>query len=193
MSDRLQPNSSDSTCREAVNCDDAMTRPVVLSARVAQNAELPGCRGGQLVPCIRFPCWCHPGESGSSVSLASLALVCPGNGALAAPALPVIGFATSDKQVRVNGRLEHGNVTLFEGDAIYSEDSVCRIHIKNGTSLSLANKSRVRLSAETVDLDEGSARIFGYPLHSHTTRARGLLVRADRSRVGYRFRVWPDH
>jgi hypothetical protein len=125
-----------------------------------------------------------PGRIGVLVSLASLALVCPGNGALAAPALPVIGFATSDKQVRVNGRLEHGNVTLFEGDAIYSEDSVCRIHIKNGTSLSLANKSRVRLSAETVDLDEGSARIFGYPLHSYTTRARGLLVRADRAASG---------
>jgi hypothetical protein len=97
----------------------------------------------------------------------------------AAPSSVVVGFATTQKPLRVNGHAASGNVTLFEGDALESQDAACRVHARNGASCSLADKSRIRVSADSVNLDAGSIRIFGY-----TANARGLTVRADRTSSG---------
>jgi hypothetical protein len=95
-----------------------------------------------------------------------------------------MGFATSDRQVRVNGRLQRGNITLFDGDALESQDSLCRIHVKNGAEFSLGNQSRAHLSAQNIDLDSGSARIYSSAKGSYATRALGLTVRTDLSSSG---------
>jgi hypothetical protein len=90
-----------------------------------------------------------------------------------------IGVAVSQTVFGLNGLRVPGNATVYEGDALETTTSVCRVYLNNGEWGIFSKGSRCHLFARHVDIEAGSGRIFGY-----AATARGLSVRPDTGATG---------
>ena len=91
-------------------------------------------------------------------------------------ATPAIGVAVSQGNMIVNSGETPGNATIFEGSTLQTETTASQVQMKDGARVQFASESRGKLFFDHVDLQEGSAKVSGYPIN-----ANGLSIRPDKT------------
>jgi len=91
-------------------------------------------------------------------------------------ATPAIGVAVSQGNMIVNSGETPGNATIFDGSTLQTETMASQVQMKDGSRIQFAGESRGKLFTDHVDLQEGSAKVSGYPLN-----ANGLSIRPDKT------------
>src|SRR5437868_1380193 len=87
--------------------------------------------------------------------------------------------ATAETDILIDNVTTAGNATVVDGNTLETQSGICRIRLKDGSSVQFARESRGRLRNGAVDLEKGSLQVFGY-----TANANGLTIRAEKDASG---------
>ena len=75
-----------------------------------------------------------------------------------------IGIAVSDSPFRLNGNEASGNVTVFDGSSFQTGSGGATIRLYSGGRILVGADSRGTMSGKKLVLEQGSARVTGYPV-----------------------------
>lgn len=72
---------------------------------------------------------------------------------------PGIGFAVSSGGYSVAGAKVRGNATVFEGSVLETDATVSRVHLNNGSNVTLGPASRASIFESKVVLERGNSQL----------------------------------
>ena len=117
-----------------------------------------------------------------------------------------IGIATVRGSIRVDGETVKGNVSLFEGSVVETDNSATSLRLDKGVVVKLAADSRGKLFRDRLVLEKGSSEFTSsYRLVASTLQinpadanSRGVVVMKSANKVEVtalagRFQVLTDH